>query len=148
MKKLLLVLLLGTFTNAFAQKRPLSHADYDGWKSIQNTKITNDGKWTIYEENPQDGDGSLVFYPMRGNRLDSIKRGQDMELTADDAFAIFYIVPPKDSVTEAKRKKVKKDDMPKKALGIYELSRNNLTKIPDVNSFKIPEKKAVGSRII
>ncbi|MFT6204928.1 MAG: dipeptidyl aminopeptidase/acylaminoacyl peptidase [Spirosomataceae bacterium] len=142
MKKLLLVLLLGTFTNAFAQKRPLSHADYDGWKSIQNTKITNDGKWTIYEENPQDGDGSLIFYPMRGNRLDSIKRGQDMELTADDAFAIFYIVPPKDSVTEAKRKKVKKDDMPKKALGIYELSRNNLTKVPDVNSFKIPEKQS------
>jgi dipeptidyl aminopeptidase/acylaminoacyl peptidase len=142
MKKLLLVLLLGTFTNAFAQKRPLSHADYDGWKSIQNTKITNDGKWTIYEENPQDGDGSLVFYPMRGNRLDSIKRGEEVALTADDAFAIFYIVPPKDSVTEAKRKKVKKDDMPKKALGIYELSRNNLAKVSDVNSFKIPEKQS------
>ncbi|MDP5141108.1 MAG: S9 family peptidase, partial [Spirosomaceae bacterium] len=142
MKKLLLLPLLFVASITFSQKRPLTHNDYDGWKSIQNTKITADGKWTIYEENPQDGDGSLVFYSMRSNRLDSVKRGENVALTANDSFAIFYIVPPKDSVTNAKRKKVKADDMPKKQLGIYELSRNNLTKVSDVNSFKIPEKQS------
>lgn len=142
MKKLLLLPLLFVVSIAFSQKRPLTHNDYDGWKSIKNTKVTADGMWTIYEENPQDGDGSLIFYPMRGNRLDSVKRGQDAVLTKDHAFAIFYIVPPKDSVTAAKRRKVKSDDMPQKALGIYELSRNNLTKVPDVKSFKIPEKQS------
>lgn len=142
MNKLLLSSLLLVTTYAFAQKRPLTHNDYDAWKSIQNTKLTADGMWTIYEENPQDGDGTLIFYPMRGNRLDSVRRGTGVKLTADEAYAIFYINPPKDSVTNAKRKKLKSDAMPPKALGIYELSRNNITQIPNVKSFKIPEKQS------
>ena len=47
----------------FAQsstKRPVSHKDYDPWRSIVGQKISNDGKFLAYGLFPQDGDGEVV----------------------------------------------------------------------------------------
>ncbi len=41
-------------------KRPLTHQDYDSWKSINNPQISVDGKWIVYLETPQKGDAELV----------------------------------------------------------------------------------------
>ena len=41
-------------------KRPLTHEDYDAWKSIASSAISADGQWILYLEVPQDGDGELV----------------------------------------------------------------------------------------
>ncbi len=60
-----LALLLIGFTSAglvIAQqgKRPLTHDDYDSWKSIQSQQISRDGKIVAYALVPQDGDGEVV----------------------------------------------------------------------------------------
>ncbi|HEX8183102.1 MAG TPA: hypothetical protein VF747_00075, partial [Blastocatellia bacterium] len=51
------VLLLSTsiFAQQPAQKRPLTHADYDSWRSIQGQTLSNDGKFLAYALVPQDG---------------------------------------------------------------------------------------------
>ena len=36
-------------------KRPITHDVYDGWKSIQGTKVSRDGLWVAYALVPQDG---------------------------------------------------------------------------------------------
>src|ERR1039458_4617916 len=49
-------------TVSFAQtKRPLNHADYDGWRSIVGQKLSADGKFLVYGLFPQEGDGEVVI---------------------------------------------------------------------------------------
>ena len=43
-----------------AQKKPLTQADWDRWRSINNPTLSNDGKWTAYTPQPQVGDGEFV----------------------------------------------------------------------------------------
>ena len=42
------------------RKRPLTHQDYDAWKSIQSSQLSRDGKWVAYALVPQDGDGEII----------------------------------------------------------------------------------------
>jgi dipeptidyl aminopeptidase/acylaminoacyl peptidase len=41
-------------------KRPLTHADYDSWRHIQDQKLSNDGRYLAYALFPQQGNGELV----------------------------------------------------------------------------------------
>ncbi|HYV00201.1 MAG TPA: hypothetical protein VE977_15335, partial [Pyrinomonadaceae bacterium] len=43
-----------------SSKRPLTHKDYDAWRSIQAAQISRDGKFIAYAFMPQDGDGEIV----------------------------------------------------------------------------------------
>src|SRR5262245_9282479 len=42
-------------------KRPLTHQDYDSWRSIQGQTISRDGRVIAYALIPQDGDGEIVI---------------------------------------------------------------------------------------
>src|SRR6516162_3729559 len=41
-------------------KRPITHADYDSWRSIQGQQLSRDGKFLAYTLVPQEGDGEQV----------------------------------------------------------------------------------------
>src|SRR5947199_3515787 len=41
-------------------KRPLTHQDYDSWRSITAQQISRDGKFVAYAFVPEDGDGEIV----------------------------------------------------------------------------------------
>jgi dipeptidyl aminopeptidase/acylaminoacyl peptidase len=41
-------------------KRPLTHRDYDSWRSIQGQQLSPDGKFLAYTLAPQEGDGEVV----------------------------------------------------------------------------------------
>ena len=43
-----------------AAKRPLTHKDYDTWRSIQLPQLSRDGKFVAYALEPQDADGEVV----------------------------------------------------------------------------------------
>lgn len=45
---------------AHAQKKPLTQADWDRWRSIQGATLSNDGQWVAYTLSPQVGDGEFV----------------------------------------------------------------------------------------
>jgi dipeptidyl aminopeptidase/acylaminoacyl peptidase len=134
---LLSLILFGQSVNA--QKRPMTHKDYDQWKAINETQITHDGMWTIFTLNPQDGDGKLVFYPMRGNLIDTVNRANNVKISPNSELAVFKINVPEDSLTAAKKAKKKKESFPKDSLGIYQLRSQSLEKIPAVKSFIFPE---------
>src|SRR5262245_3036455 len=46
-------------------KRPLTHQDYDSWRSIQGQTLSRDGKFIGYALIPQDGDGEIVVRNLR-----------------------------------------------------------------------------------
>src|SRR5687767_9224152 len=41
-------------------KRPLTHDDYDSWRTIQSQRVSDDGRFVAYLLVPEDGDSELV----------------------------------------------------------------------------------------
>ena len=121
-------------------KKPLTHDVYDSWKEIPDRYISNDGNTVVYPVNPQEGDGQVIFHSLKSGKKDSVQRGTDIRLTDDSEYAIFKIKPQSNLVKSMRRLKKKKDEMPKDSLGIYGLKTNLISKIPNVLSYKIPEK--------
>jgi dipeptidyl aminopeptidase/acylaminoacyl peptidase len=121
-------------------KKMLTHEVYDSWKEIPDRYISNDGSTIVFPINPQEGDGNVIFHSLKNAKIDSVQRGTDIRLTDDSEFAIFKIKPQLSLVKSLKRLKKKKDEMPKDSLGIYGLKTNQVSKIANVLSFKIPEK--------
>lgn len=147
--KNILFLLLFISSVGFAQKKkpvtpvvkkPLTPAVYDSWKDINTKMLTPDGSHAAMLINPQDGDGKAVFYNLTTFKEDSVQRASELVLTFDSKFAIFKIKPQKEKVKDLRRQKKKKEDLPKDSLGIFSLSTRNVEKVPDVKSFKVPEK--------
>lgn len=127
-------------SSATVVKKPLNHNVYDFWQDNTERAVSNDGKFFIYGQNPQEGDGKVVIRELATSRVDSVPRGSGVRLTADSQFAVFKIKPQLNLVKEAKRAKKKKEDLPKDSLAIYDLKARSVQKVPGVSSFKVPEK--------
>ena len=145
-------------------KRPLTHQDYDSWRSISAQQISRDGKFVAYAYVPQDGDGEIVVRNIAtgvdwraprgyrppvpppddpGTNVAEFQAEQARLLrpvfTADTRFVIFGTEPTKAEVNKAKKEKKKPEDMPKNGLGIMDLSNGTVTRIERVKSFRVPE---------
>jgi dipeptidyl aminopeptidase/acylaminoacyl peptidase len=147
-----------------AAKRPLTHQDYDSWRSIQSPTISRDGKFVAYAYMAQDADSEILvrnvasgteWRAARGYRPpapppdDSIPNSGELIaaqgrlsrplFTADNRFVVFSIEPTKADLNKAKKEKKRPDDMPKNALGIMELSGGQVARVERVKSFQVPE---------
>lgn len=138
-RKLLPLILLLISTSLSAQKKAIKHSDYDGWKSIRSSQISNNGSWVNYEINPQQGDGWLYFFDAEKNSLDSIARGFSAKISPENDFIAFLIKPKYTDTRQAKKDKKKKDQMPKNNLGIKNLKTGEIEIIEDVKSFQVAE---------
>lgn len=139
--KLLIALLCVCFTSALlAQKKPLDHTVYDGWQSIGEKLVSNNGRYVVYTVVPQEGDGTLYIQLAEGGKLQEIARGYAGKITSDNGYVICKIKPLYKDTREARIKKKKPEEMPKDSLAIYNLSNGTLTKIPAIKSFKVPEE--------
>ncbi|MBL8208585.1 MAG: hypothetical protein JNM09_30420, partial [Blastocatellia bacterium] len=158
--------LLFAFTALAQTKRPLTHQDYDAWKSIQAPQLSRDGKWIAYALMPQDGDGEIIVRNIatgtewkynRGYRpptpppdageagppaAGQVGRAVRPVITADGKFVIFTIEPTKAELHQAKKDKKKPEEMPKSALGIMNLANGQVTRIEKVKNFQVPEDAA------
>ena len=121
-------------------KRPISYDAYDGWKTIQGTKISRDGTWLVYALSPQDGDGELVVRNLKTGAETRQARGREPVITADDKFVVFTIAPVKADVDKAKKEKKKPEDQPKNGLGVLNLATGQVFTADRVKSFKVPEE--------
>jgi dipeptidyl aminopeptidase/acylaminoacyl peptidase len=132
-------------------KRPLTHDDYDSWKSIVRPSISVDGRWFLYLETPQDGEADIVVKNLRtdkvyrhtigysGEGTDS-ERAANPRFSYDSSHVVFIISPSREEVKKANKEKKKEDQKPKKKLGIMNLSDGNVTVVERIKSFKLPEK--------
>jgi hypothetical protein len=142
MNRILLLLLLLP-TALLAQKKPLDHTVYDGWQSIGERMISNDGKWVVYTVTPQEGDAQLYIQSTDGtNYKKDIARGYNAMITDDSRFTVFRIKPTYKETREARIKKKKLEDLPKDSFAIIELGKDSVWKTAKVKSYKAPEKAA------
>jgi hypothetical protein len=57
-------------------KRPLTHADYDGWKSVQVPTLSRDGRFLAYNLMPSDADGEFVVRNLATGGEHRVGRGK------------------------------------------------------------------------
>ena len=147
-----------------AAKRPITHQDYDSWRSISAQQISRDGKYVAYAYAPQDGDGEIVVRNIAtgvdwraprgyrppvpppddpGTNVAEFQAEQARLLrpvfTADGRFLAFTTEPTKAEVNKAKKEKKKPEEMPKNGLGIMDLSNGTVTRVERVKTFRVPE---------
>jgi len=121
-------------------KRPISYDAYDGWKSIQGTRLSRDGAWLVYALALQDGDGELVVRNLKTGAETRQARGKEAVVTADDKFVVFTIAPVKAEVDKAKKEKKKPEEQPKGGLGILNLASGQVFTAERVKSFKVADE--------
>jgi dipeptidyl aminopeptidase/acylaminoacyl peptidase len=137
---LCIILFLLAGIHATAQKKPLTHAVYDGWQSINERYISHDGKWVVYSITPQEGDATLVIQATNNSYRKEIPRGYAAEITDDNRFVICKIKPLFAATREGRIKKKTPNEMPKDSLAIVEVGKDSVQRIPRIKSFKTPEK--------
>ncbi len=135
-KLLVLHLFLLAALAAPAQKKPLDHTVYDAWKSIENTQLTSDGKYLVYEVNPQEGDGKLVVRRLSDGKEMLLPRGYKANIARDNQTACVQIKAPFAKIRKARNKNTKKDKMPKDSLAIVNFGKWTITKYELMKSYK------------
>lgn len=160
----LLALALLLAPQLIAQKRPLTHDDYDSWRHIQNQQLSNDGHYLAYAVFPEQGDGELIVRNlMTGSEIRqpigelppppppdyavpqpeetppptagiAVKFSQDGRTLVCSTFA------PRAEVEKAKREKRKPEDMPKGDLVVIDLTSGAVFRAPRVKTFQLPTK--------
>jgi dipeptidyl aminopeptidase/acylaminoacyl peptidase len=124
-----------------AHKKPITHDVYDGWRSIQGTKISRNGVWLAYALVPQDGDGELVVRNLKTTTEYRAPRGRDPIITPDEKFVVFAKAPLKADVDKARKSKKKLEEMPKAGVGVVDLANGHVSTLAEhVKSFKLPEE--------
>ncbi len=125
---------------SFGQKKILDHSDYALWSTIKDEAISPNGAYVSYSLEKGEKDHFFKLQDAKGNFVLEYDRGQKGHFTHDSQYVVFTIKAWKDSVVAMKKRKIKKDKLPKDSLGIFNLNNQSLVKVGQVKSYKIPEK--------
>ena len=127
-------------TQVDAQKKPLDHTVYDEWQSIGYSILSNNGNWVAYQVKTQESDNTLGIFGIPTQKNFEFHRGDQVKFTSDSNFAIFNINPFYKDLKEVRIKKKKEHEIAKDSIGIINLSTQKVEKLPNLKSFKVPEK--------
>ncbi len=123
-------------------KKTLTADDYAQWKTIGNPKISGSGQVSVYELNPQKGDGQLMIYNQATGSTTVVSRGKKAEIGPGDDFVVYTLSQSEDTLRKARLKKVKKEDMPQDSIGILLLKKEKTVKYPRLKLYGISEENA------
>lgn len=126
--------------STFSQKKVLDHSDYEKWNTIQNSTISNNGAYVLYELEKGEKDATLKIKNTKGQLIFEHQRADKAAFTYDSKFVLFTIKAWQDSVRAMKSRKTKKADLPQDSLGIYNIETKKITKIAHIKSYQLPEK--------
>lgn len=140
-------------------KRPLTHRDYDTWRTIQSPTLSRDGHYLAYGLFPQEGDGELVVRDLKTGHERRETAGAlppppepnperepgdepvtsiRILFTADSRFVVFSTFAPQ---AEADAAKKARKEAPKGGLSMLDLQQPAAAyRVEGVKSFQIPEK--------
>ncbi len=125
-----------------SDKRPLTISDFAAWKVVNNPIVSNNGDLVAFELNPQKGNGNLIVKSTDLKKADTLSRGFDARFSPESDFIVYKIKQPDDSIRSAKKKKLKKEQMPKDSLGILVFKHHKVYAFPNLKQFSIPKENA------
>ena len=144
-------------------ERPLAHKDYDAWRTINEGRLSRDGKYFAYSFMPQEGDGDVIVRELATGRemkfnvgalppppvtppsevapeAEPPRRSVTLRFTSDGRYLVANTFPLKVDTDKAKKEKKKPEEMPKGGLLIVSLAAGTENRISEVKSFQVPEK--------
>jgi dipeptidyl aminopeptidase/acylaminoacyl peptidase len=141
-------------------KRPITYDVMDYWKSIQGTRLSDDGQWLAYARTAQGEDGELVVRNVRSGQEFKHARGASPTFTPDGKFVVFTIAQPKaeeerEAATaggetpagEAPAARGGRGNTrarePRTGMGIMTLPDGQVKTFEKVGSFSLPEKSSL-----
>jgi len=154
------LLLIAAVALAQQAKRPLTHNDYAGWRTITSPRLSADGKLLAYALFPQEGDGTVVLRnlatgkevsegagalppaPEPDPEAEGPARPQSirMAFTNGGRFLVASTYPNKADTDKAKKERKPAAQMPKGGLLIIDTASGAPVRIPDVKSFQVAEE--------
>jgi dipeptidyl aminopeptidase/acylaminoacyl peptidase len=146
-----------------AQKRPLTHKDYDAWRSIGGPTLSRDGKYLAYSWMPQEGDGDIVVVEIATGKewrqpagalppppvippseinpeAPPPVRTVRILFTSDSKYLVATTFPSKAETEQAKKDKRKPEEMPKTGALVMKLGTDEVARLQDVKTVQVPEK--------
>lgn len=144
-----------------AAKRPITHKDFDAWRSIGGATLSRDGKFLAYSYMPQDGDGEVILRELTTGKewkegvgtlpQPAVQTGESegpppaprtvrLAFTSDGKYLLAGTYPLKAETEKAKKEKKRAEEMPKQGLLILKVGTAEAVRIADVKSFQVPEK--------
>lgn len=143
MKKIIaLIALVSCMMAQGTGKKVLTTDDFAGWKIIENSIISDDGKIVAYVVNPQKGDGELFLKNSDGKLIRSFERGYAPKISGDAKYVVFKIKQPAKTIRKAKLDKTPKKKMPVDSLGVYFVESNRLVKFAGLKNFKMADENS------
>jgi len=143
-----------------AAKKPITHDVYAGWRSIQGSALTADGRFAAYALVGQESDGEVVVRQLSDGREWRAPRGSNapaaaptpgeapparaalplLAFSADGRYLAFTIHPSRAEQDKARKEKKRGDDAPKPSVGIMDLATGKFETIERVKRFAWPEE--------
>ena len=141
-------------------KRPLTYDVMDYWKTIQGTRLSDDGQWLAYATSAQSEDGELVVRHVRTGQEFKHARGTSPAFTPDGRFVVFTIAQPKaDEEREAAESTAAEGSAgrgattgtgrgnararePRTGMGILTLADGQVKTFEKIGSFSLPDKSS------
>ncbi|MFH7040803.1 alpha/beta hydrolase family protein [Paucibacter sp. JuS9] len=140
-------------------KKPITHDVYAGWRSVQGTALTADGRFAAYALVGQESDGEVVVRQLSDGREWRSTRGSSgasappafgeaparanlplLAFSADGRYLAFTIHPSRAEQDKAKKEKKRGDDAPRPSLGIMDVATGKVEVIERVKRFAWPEE--------
>jgi len=142
--KLITLLFCGFASVLFSQtKKPITHNDYDLWKSIFDVKVSKTGKLIVYEVKTATdrGDGYLKIYDAKTAKEKTFKNGYKAQISPDEKFVYFQRKPNYETQRLERKKEVKTPKKEKDAFFVFDVSKQTLIdSIFGVQNYGIPKK--------
>jgi dipeptidyl aminopeptidase/acylaminoacyl peptidase len=124
------------FSFAFGQKKILDHSVYDGWRSLANVTLSNDGKWVGYIYRPQEGDAVGELRNVVSGKIISLPRVSNWRFTEDSKFLIATHVALQSEVKKAAAARPAQP-APKNKMVVVDLAKEESKTIDNVSSWSL-----------
>jgi dipeptidyl aminopeptidase/acylaminoacyl peptidase len=129
MKNLLTLLIFSFCVSSFAQKKVLTHADYDLWKrTATKPEISHSGHLVAISviTSTEAGDGYLEIYNIANDTKHTFFNGVNPQISADEDYIYFLQKPPYEKLRKEKKDEVAKEKQSKDTFMVYEVASGTI----------------------
>jgi dipeptidyl aminopeptidase/acylaminoacyl peptidase len=144
MKNLLISLIFACCITAFAQKKALTHADYDLWKRAANQEISPSGNLVAISvvTSTEAGDGYLEIHNLVKGTKHTFFNGENPQISADENYVYFLQKPEYQKLRKEQKKEVDKDKQSKDTFMVYEVASGTIIdSIKRVKKYQASDKR-------
>ncbi len=118
-----------------SEKRPLTIADYQLWRTVSGSQISNDGRWVSWTYSRVRSDDELHVHSLDTGVTHTVPNASDADFSEDGAWAAFFISP---SFLEAEKLERDGEDVPQQ-VGLMELRTGEIRTWESAESFGFSE---------